>query len=52
MTSETHTISLFSYRRVPTAGNTSTMGLLNGISDLVTNLEKELSIFTFGVGEM
>lgn len=48
---DTYNIIIFFTDGVPTAGNTSTTGILNGISNLVTYLEKELSIFTFGVGE-
>lgn len=48
---ETYNIIIFFTDGNPTAGITSTSGILNLISGLVTTVEKELTIFTFGVGE-
>jgi Ca-activated chloride channel family protein len=48
---ETYNIIIFFTDGLPTAGVTSTDGILNTINNLVIPLEKELSIFTFGVGD-
>ncbi len=47
---DTYNIIIFFTDGVPTAGITDPAGILSHINNLIVPLEKDLSIFTFGVG--